>query len=144
LPHSLPASHPDRIAATSKPKELVSSWNKEQLSGSMTRRATALSAVRMEKTYSFTILRLRLKLPQLAGGPGGLVQRSQRAQGLAGRERTGSLISRAESLQEGGRWPPFLLLRGNPPALSFWHSYFGIWQSAFGRSRSEMVGCVPA
>src|SRR5215467_3634850 len=40
-------------------KEFASSWNKEQLSGSMTRRATASSAVRMGKTFSSTILRFR-------------------------------------------------------------------------------------
>src|SRR5271165_1411962 len=105
--------HPCRFTSRSNcsyitSKEYASPWNKERLSGSMTRRATASSAARMGKTCLFTILRSR---PMVSAA----CRRARRSRSTwskdprAGRRRTYRFCrSRASGLGRAANRPPFL------------------------------------
>ena len=102
LAASLPASQSGRIAAISTPKEHATQWNKEQLSGSMTRRATASSAVRTAKTYSFTTRPFRPAASAVFRKVRPFSSTSSRAP-RAGRRRTYSLCKHSSAgLRQGG------------------------------------------
>jgi len=118
---------PIHTAPNKHRKGIASPWNKEQLSGSTTRRVSASSAARMAKTFSFTSRRSN-RMASVAFKKVKPYSSTSLRDRRAGKQKTSPFCNAKfrKVRGKGGASRPFRLLHPHSPTVTFSRSHLRI------------------